>query len=201
MYRREIAKEVGCSTCALARFAKEHPEKNWNGHKYTEKTIAKVVEYYLSHTLKETQEKFPDCTVRSIIDRYVSQTKCVKWEEAEILMLHKCTGLTAWSTIAKKLGRSPYAPKRKRQRVVSGSVNILDYHNAKNYVTSGCPFYHVKMGDRATGRWVTPWTTAAKFLKSDNPPWVNQAILALAKFQKWLHGSESKIQRILDGEL
>jgi len=201
MYRHEIAKAIGCSRAAFTRFAKERKDVDWNAHKYKDELVGEVVNFYINNSLDDTRKKFPNVRVRSIIDRYVGKIKCIPWSEQETVALYKYTGLASYTEIAVKLGRNPYAPKRKRERHVSGYVNSLPFNIAKKYTNRGCPFFYLKKTDKQSGQWVTPWVAMEKHLRAENPGWVNQAVASLAKFQKWLHGGEKKIYQILEGNL
>lgn len=201
MYRHDIALKIGCSRTSLNRFAEENKQLNWNFHRYDDKTIKKVCDYYLNHTLEETQKKFPDLKARSIVDRYLKSVKCFKYTDDEILILLKYTGLVSWPEISAKLGRSCFATRRKLYRTISGRVNGLPFMVAKNFVKNGCPFFHIKLNLRSTGLWISPWTELSKHLKTENPSWVNQAFLSLAQFQRWLLGSDERVLEIIQGKL
>lgn len=200
MYVHHVAKAVGVSLSNLKRFAKTRPDINWNAHAYKEKDIEKVIDYYLCHTLEETKKKFPGIAVRSIIDRYCKRKKVLKWSDEDIVNLYRWTGLCQWDAIAKKLGRNPYAV-RKRRRFTKGRLNSLPFNTAKHYVKKGCPFYHVRLESKAAGTWICPWIIMEKYLKDDIPDWIRDSIVALAKFQRWLHGSEERVFEILQENL
>lgn len=201
MYRNEIAKTIGCSRTAFTRFAKQRKDVNWNAHRYKDELVEKVVNFYINNSMHDTQKKFQNVCVRSIIDRYVGKVKCIPWSEKETLALYKYTGLASYTEIAVKLGRNPCAPKRKRAKQVSGYVNSIPFDIAKKFVTRGCPFYYLRKTDKPCGHWTTPWVAMVKHLRAENPGWVNDAVASLAKFQRWLHGSEAKIYEILEGKI
>lgn len=201
LYREEIAKSIGCSKSTFTRFAAEHRHINWNAHRYPDETIKKVCEYYLTHSLSETQKKFPGVTARSIIDRYFHAVKSRKWTQEEILKLYKYTGLVSWAEIAFSLNRSITSPKTQRRRKISGRVNGLSFDVAKRFLKNGCPFFYVRLNDKRHGQWVSPWVSLEKYLKESNPEWVNNAFGALARFQRWLHGSEERVFEIIEGKL
>lgn len=197
MYRREIAKQIGCSHAALNRFARDS-KVNFNAHKYDKKTVQKVCDYYINHTLDQTRKKFPSISVRSIIDRYISEVKCYKWSDKEYLSLVRYSGLVPWSYIAVKLGRQKNAARRKYRRVLAGRVNCLPHNITKYFVREGCPFFYIRLDLHSTGLWMCPWFIINKFKKRNLPKHIKQAIKAMAKFQIWLHGSEENILMILE---
>lgn len=201
IYRWEIAEKIGCSNASLARFAKEQKHVNWNAHRYDQKTVQKICDFYLHHTLEQTQEKFPGVTVRSIIDRYTQEVKCYKWTNDEVFKLMKYSGLVPWSYIAVKLGRNKNSARRKYKRILAGRINCLPHNIAREFVNPGCPFFYVRLDLKSTGLWMCPWVTINRYKKQNLPTHIKKAIRAMSNFQLWLHGSENNIIKVLEQKI
>jgi len=202
MYFDDVAKEVGVSRATLRRYARTKQDVNWNGHKYDHETINKVAEYYLTHSLAETQKKYPHVRVRSIVERYTQNLKCKQWYKNEMSKLLRMVGLLPRSVIAKHIGRPPNVSVKKKLRLMGfqeTGINTLNYALAKHFVKPNCPFFSIRVGETGASRWYCLWVDAYKYLKPGLAPWITSAIQSLAKFQIWMHGSRKNIITLMGG--
>ena len=213
MFIKELAKEVGTSDSNLDRWAKEH-KVNINALKYPEKLVKEVCEYYSKHGKIKTQERYPNVRLRSIVEKYATKPRQVRWTADQLVKLAQMAGLVSYERQAAYFGRpgahvgSIKSAWIKIFKSAGGSINGLSHHVAKRFVLPSCPFY-------LTGYWVTDrgrgaqrrsiafWVDVALHLRADVPDHLASAIQTMAEFQKWLHGRNYRrsLSRILEGDL
>jgi len=214
MFYYLLAKEVGISSSHTKRWAKAHGV-NINAVKYLDHVVKEVCEYYARHGKLKTQKKFPNVRIRSIIERYATEPRQIRWKADQLVELVKMAGLVSRSRQAEIFNRpnahagSITSAWMKKFGTSGSSVNGLSRWVARHYVTFACPFYE-------TGYWEVPgkgvigarrrvlalWVDVAAHLRPTVPEHLADAIRAMAKFQRWLHGEDPRasILKILEGE-
>lgn len=208
MYAHEIAERIGTSQTNLKRWARDNGA-SLNAHKYDKKTVRSVTEYYAKHGRVKTQERFPGVKVRSIVERYLKEAdrRQIRWTSEQLIELAKMGGLIRYEAQAKYFDRpganagSVKSAWQKRYGFGGTNVNGLSFHIAKQYVTENCPVYETSFWVTHNGpRKVVLWIDVAKHLKPEVCLEIRNAVKALAKFQRWLHGRNARasILRILE---
>lgn len=208
MYVRELANRIGTSQANLKRWARDN-EVSLNAHKYDKKTVEAVTEFYAKHGKAKTQERFPNVRVRSIVERYLKDTdrRQIRWTSDQLIELAKMGGLIRYESQAKFFDRpganagSVKAAWQKRYGFGGTNVNGLSLHIAKQYVGDKCPVYETSFWVTHNGpRKIVLWIDVAKHLKPEVCIEIKNAVKALAKFQRWLHGRNARasILRILE---
>jgi hypothetical protein len=206
VYRDEIARRIGTSKANLTRWAREHPEINFNAHKYPETVVREVCDYYEKHGKIKTQKKFPEVKIRSIVERYLSGIKPRQepWTDEQLLRLARMAGIISMSAQAKYFNR-PNAHKgsiqsawMKKFGCGGSSINGLSWHIARHYVDYYCPVLQTRFwkqrkrldGKREyeSSRMLVLWVDLEKHMSDELPAHIKNGIKALAKFQKWVHG-------------
>ncbi len=213
MFIKELAKEVGTSDSNLDRWAKQNGV-NINALNYPKKLVAEVCEYYAKHGKHKTQQRFPHVKLRSVVERYATKPRQVRWTPDQLVKLAQMAGLISYEQQAIYFNRpnahvgSIKSAWIKIFKSAGGSINGLSHVIARELVLYGCPFY-------ATNYWVTErgrathrrnialWIDVAENLRPSVPEHLASAIHAMARFQKWLHGRNYRrnILRILEGDL
>ena len=99
--RHEICSELGISLASLKR-AFRGTRIPWIKEFINQQMSEKVSKYYETHTLDETQKKFKNIRVRSIIERYkIHKAKCVKWTDHDVVVQVRMQGLISYNAQAK----------------------------------------------------------------------------------------------------
>lgn len=172
-------------------------------YSYSNDLIKKVCEYYFVHGKRETQKKFKDVHLRSIIERHYSKLgfppRCQPWRPDEIIMLAKMAGIISKSAQAKYFNRprakggSIHAAWSKKFKLGGGSINGIKPTLA-NQICKKTAFINTecwttrRTSDRSFRRRIMLWVDVDKYIKPNVPDHLKQAIKALADFQRWLHG-------------
>ena len=213
MFIKELAKEVGTSDSNLDRFAKQNGV-NINALKYPEHVVKQVCEYYAKHGKHKTQQRFPSVRLRSVIERYATKPRQVRWTADQLIRLAQMAGLISFERQAAYFARpNANAPSIKSawSKIFGhggASINGLSHWIAREYVTRSCPFYLtdywcIDRGNIKQRRSIVLWIDMAECLRDDVPSHLALAIHALAKFQRWLHRGAPRfnIMNILEGNL
>lgn len=209
VYRDEIARRIGTSKATFMRWARQHPEINFNAHKYPETVVREVCDYYEKHGKIKTQKKYPNVKVRSIVERYLKDLghapRQIRWTDRQLMQLVKMAGIISMSAQARYFDR----PNAHRGSIQSAwmkkfgrggsSINGLSWYTARQYVDYYCPVLQTKfwkMRKELRGkqpiveqsRMLVLWVDLEKHMSEDLPEHIKAGIRALAKFQKWIHG-------------
>lgn len=214
MYVHDLAKDVGVSKPTLVRWAKRNGV-SLNALAYKPKVIEQVCRYYEKHGKARTQKRFPNVSVRSIVERYYRRygfkLRQERWTPEQLIFCAKSAGLVSHERLAKHFNR-PRANEgsitsvwMKNFKIGGGQVNGLSYSVARHYVKASCPiyetnFWRARRGGTEFGRKIALWVDVEKHLRADVPKHLADAIRALAKFQRWLHGAYPRrsIHKILE---
>ena len=206
--RHEICSELGISLASLKR-AFRGTRIPWTKEFINQQMAEKVSKYYETHTLEETQKKFKNIRIRSIIERYkIHKPKCVKWTDHDVVEQVRMQGLVSYNAQAKffkkkklnKGGIKSLCSKRNYKGFSRSNIHGMFQHKAIYFVKKSCPFLEVKGLDRETAinkRYLYLWCDMRKHLRTDCPESVKQIIDIGFQFQKWLYKSDNPKKEIL----
>lgn len=215
MPREEIAKEMGVSLSNLKRAFRGTRLVYFNKYVANPSLVQKVAKYYEKHGLKETQVRFPDVRVRSVVERYkLYSPRQRRWSSQEIIKAAQMAGLVSHERQAQFFSRpganagSIKSLWTKRFGLGGGSVNGLSWSIAKHFVREACPSVETefwatrqkrKCGRIEYSRKLVTWKDFSRYQKNENPDWLKEAAKTMARFQMWLHGTRnvrSRVQKI-----
>lgn len=213
LFIKELAKAIGTSDSNLDRWAKQNGV-NINALKYPDKLVKEVCEYYAKHGKIKAEKRYPHVRLRSIVERYTTKPRQVRWTSDQLVKLAKMAGLVSYKQQADFFGRpnahvgSIRSAWMKIFRSAGGSINGLSRNIAREFVTKACPFYETgywatERGKTSQRRSIALWADVAVHLRDDVPDHLAAAIQTMAAFQLWLHGNNPRksIMRILEGDL
>lgn len=208
IYYEELAKRIGASRSSVTRYARDHGI-SLNALSYKPDVIQNVCAYYEIHGKRKTQEKFPDVSVRSIVERYKEfKPRQIKWKDNEIIELIKMAGLVSPKSQAKYFNR-PNANEGSIKSVFITKIkcpptyiNGLTHRTAKTLVNSKCRYIKpLGLGRNKKSvefRRMALWVDIEKSLKKDLPNYLVDAVQACAEFQRWIHGGGDVKKKIKD---
>ena len=206
IYRDELAKQIGTSKANFMRWARMHPEINFNAHKYPDRVVREVCDYYVDYGKTKTQEKYPSVKVRSIVERYlkdIGNPRQIRWTDRQTIQLVRMAGIISMRAQAEFFDRpnahrgSIQSAWMKKFKVQGSQINGLSWHIARHYTDYYCPVlqtrFWVQRKTRSkiqyeSARMLVLWVDLAKHMSDDIPEHIKAGIRALAKFQIWLHG-------------
>ena len=206
VYRKDLAKMARISVSTLQRYCYF---ENLSTKKtiYSPQLINQVVRYYEKHGKVPTQEKFPNVRLRSIIERHPHKFRQEKWKDDEIKEVTKMSHLVPMRLQAKYLNRPNANGGSIRsvwQKTIGANgayVNGLPLWLAKPLITKSCPVYYLKFicYDIKTNRHdeickpLVLWIDIKRHLRATVPDHIKDAISAMVKFQKWIHGRNVRL--------
>lgn len=210
--RMQICEELGVSLSNLKRAFRGVRIPNIS--EYSKDTIDQVCAYYEIHGERKTAKKFPDCSIRSIIERNYGKFKPrqVRWRDSEIVELAKMAGLVSFRAQAKYFNRprandgSIWSVWIKKFKLPSGNLNGMSINQAKHIVLKSCPIVTCKLLKRRddvkplgsqTERKILLWVDIEKNLKPDLPVFLKNGIEAMANYQRWLFNSKNPKAEII----
>jgi len=196
MKRQEIADELGVSISTVRRAGAALDLNFFKPLKYNDQDIKKVFDYFRSHSRNETQKKFPELRVKTILEHhkehkgYIKQRRFTSEEQISCL---KFAGLLNFDQISKILNRpNAHAGSIKKfficRGISSKTINGL-FKNKALFITDDCPFVEVKT---YRGGRLCLWVDIERHLKKDVDDSIKYAIYTLAAFQRWLWGDDVK---------
>ena len=198
MFRRQIAEAVGVSQAQVARYLRETGQHS-NARDYPKDVVAAVLAAYAAAPRgagkRRVQELFPEVCVRSIVERYRDgRARQIRWTAAHLVEAARMAGLVSHGAQARFFGRpnayggSIKAVWMKRFRCAPGDLNGLGIHHAWRLARPGCPAVLVRRQESGVPIARVLWLDLVDWLRPEVEPWVVEAIAALARFQRWLHG-------------
>lgn len=208
MKQSELAEHVGCSRSNLIRWASRNGI-SLDSLSYKPEVVERVLKYYAIHGKTKTQERFPDVSVRSIVERNYGRfpPRQVRWTNEQIIEAAKMSGLVSHKAQAKYFNRpgahsgSIKSLWTKRFGLKAGSVNGMHHNQAKHFVNIRARYIYTvgtgSTGKTTTGRRLCLWVTMAESLKPGVPPLIANAIRTMADFQRWLWQSNDPKPLIL----
>lgn len=209
MTRKEIceALEVSLSnlkrSCRDVKFQCSHLKKN----KYltNPKLVEKVLRFYEKNGKKKTQEKFPDVSVRSIVERYKDfKPRQIRWKDKELIELTKMAGLVSFKDQAKWFNRpnanagSIKSAWVKKFKTSQETINGMAHYKAKHFVKKSAPYIKTPFGSGSgNAKRILLWVDMEKHLRKDAPNYVKESVLAMAEFQRKLFGVNNVRRKVL----
>ena len=198
MFRWQIAEAVGVSQAQVARYLRETGRPS-NARDYSPDVVAAVLAAYLAAPRgagkRRVQELFPEVCVRSIVERSRDgRARQIRWTPAQLVEAARMAGLVSHGAQARFFGRpnaydgSIHAVWAKRFQCAPGDLNGLGIHQAWRLARSGCPAVLVRRQEAGVPIAKVLWLDLVDWLRPEVEPWVVEAIAALARFQRWLHG-------------
>lgn len=206
MYINDLAKKVGTSNSNLDRWARDNGV-NINAHKYRPEVVAAVTAYYERHGKSKTQKRFPDVRVRSIVEKYrCFEKRQRRWTEDEKLDLIRFAGIVPLKIQAKYFNR----PRANSGSIISAwsktlgqissrhGIHGMYSWKAEHFVKSKCPWISVGGLTRETkkNQRLFLWVDMEKNLRDDCPSFVQEAVSAMAHFQRELFNAKNAGLRI-----
>ena len=180
--REEIANKLGTSRSTVNRCLKKNNIKTGQPKSYPINIRNAVINFYASHTLKETQKQFPNVKVRSIIERYTTLEKQNYWTFEEELKAISMLSEKSTAEISKILGRGKRAVSKRIQRnyqIAPKHLNGIAYRLCKHVLRSN--FIPEKKGNI----YIVNWNDFDKYISTKNKT-ILECVKVLAKFRTWL---------------
>lgn len=206
MKREDIASLVGIPITRLKRAAafagwKFSFTRGFADKKYDPGIVKKVTKYYEKHGKRKTQEKFPDVNVRAIVERYKGfSPRQSRWTEEEIMELVKFAGLINPSNQSRFFNRpranegSIVSVWQKRFNCKQTFLHGLPMYKAKIFLKEDVPTIKTQFKCGNGSGEIVLHCDAVKFIRSDCPDFVVEAIVAMAEFQLKLFGENPRLQ-------
>ncbi len=201
--RHILSEKIGVSRTALIRWGREN-KTSLAFHtklKNNPDFVKSVCIYYSAHGLPATEAKYPGVKIRSIVERYLKglslPPRQLRWTGIELLELARMGGLVKANRQAQffnrpnAFGGSIKSVWSKVFKQNAGTVNGLANFTARHLVKRSCPFYIVPY-QKDFDKHIVLWIDMAEHLKDDLPDHINSAVAVMAKFQRWLHGTNTK---------
>jgi len=208
----DVAKHLGVSKANLKRSLDSSKVKFTfhNKHKNNPSLVSKVCAYYEKHGKRETQKKFPEVRVRSIVERYpFYKPRQSRWASKEIIEAVKMAGLVSykaqWLYFKRPLAfeGSICSLWMKKFGFGQGKVNGLRFYRGRHFVKPRCKPVTIKFGELRNQRQdkearIYLWVDLEKHLLPNVNEDFKIAIQTMARFQKWLWKSENPRTKILN---
>lgn len=214
MPRSEIAQELGVSESNLKRGLRGTSIWFHNGkYKNRPELVKQVMDYYYKHGKPATVKQFPSVNVKCIIERpeYYGIKKKFRqrrWTDQELIELTKMAGIiseTGQAKYFKRPGANEGSIKSvwmKRFHLGSGFIHGMSEYMAKHLVNKKTPyvqtaFWQSRRDGVTFGRKLYLWVDMENNLQPEIPEFIRDAIVQMAKFQRWLFDSENPKSQIL----
>lgn len=206
---RDIAKELGVSLSNIKRAFRGTRLAFHNKYVLNPDLVKRVCKYYEKHGRPKTQKRFPEISVRSIVERYKwFNPRCIRWTDKEIVELAKMAGLVRMDHQAEYFKRpranagSIQSAWMKKFGVCGGSINGMSEFMAREIVTEKCPrlkteFYQARRKGQFYYRSLCLWVDMEKNIKKQAPKFITDAVKQMAAFQRWLHNTKNPKPSIL----
>lgn len=198
MPREWIALALNVSLSNLKRSCDGVEFNYYNKYKANPELTKQVLKYYEKHGKTKTQNKFPEVSVRSIVERYKHQPRQLRWTGREIIELVKMHGFISKAAQAKYFNRpranagSITSAWQKTLKIKSANVktsfHVSTSYKIKQFLKKSCPT--IQVANKNVQR-AYLWHDINKHLKKDSPDLLKQCAEAIADFQEWLYGSKN----------
>ena len=192
--RKKIVEISGATESSVKRFAKEEGI-NLTSYHHKDEVINEVCEYYAIHGKIETQKKFPDIKVRSIIERNpIYEPRQVRWRQDQVELLIKSAGILSKTTLAKHFNRpranegSITSAYQKKFKFKHKNLNGLPPYLAEWFIETETYSYKTEVMAGKKQTYKVLWVDIESNMRQDLPSHIKKGIHAMAKFQRWLHG-------------
>lgn len=209
----EMAELLGTSTCNVKRAFRGQSLWFKNGKlKNNPELVRQVTNYYRQHGRPATVDRFPDISVKSIIDRpeYYGLGKHglqIRWTDDQIIEAVKMCGLISFRAQAIYFNRpganegSIKALYVKRFDKIGGSVNGMVHDWARHLVNQNArylrPIGNSRKHQPVLFRKLILWVDMEEVLKPEVPTFIKEAIHTMADFQRWLWRNQNPKPLIL----
>jgi hypothetical protein len=209
----EIAQKLGTSVSNLKRAFRGKSIWFHNGkYKNQPALVRRVMAHYERHGMVATAKAFPQVRVRSIVERanYYGLTlrpRQVRWTPDQLAELARMAGIVSVPAQARYFNR-PNANEgsiksvwMKRFGLGGGSVHGMSEFAARHLVRKGTPclktaFWMTRRENQTFGRKLYLWVDMERNLRREIPPYLRDAVVQMAKFQRWLFQSENPKREI-----
>lgn len=209
----EMAEELGVSISNIKRAFRGKSIWFKNGkYKQQPELVKTVCEYYSKHGKINTQKRFPNVNVRSVVEHFkLAKPRQIRWTEPQIIAAARMAGLVSMRNQA-KLFKRPGAFEGsikslwiKKFGFCSGNIHGLSATQAKFLTTKDCPylntqFWRTRRARIDFSRKLYLWVDIKEHLKNDTPDFIKEAVATLAKFQIWIfkpHNPRDQIKNLL----
>lgn len=203
----ESAHIIGCSKSAVSRFRRKCGiAKPITRLSRTQRE--QLVEVYYTQGPQAAQERWPTVCVGSVARRHGKGRSCHHiWTQDQLIEAAKMAGLVSmeqqaiWFRRTKQLKASSITNFwAKKFGYQGGAVHGLCRHQAQVIAGPRCPMWpaaawtptgSVYASSSRPRRWIALWVDLKEHIKPDAPPFVRDAICAMAEFQTWLFSGKS----------
>lgn len=205
---RDIAAELECSVANIKRFFRG-TRIRFNPTHYTPQQRAEVIAYYEEHGAPATQKRYPHVSVRSIVERNPHKPRQIRFTDKDYRSLAQMAGIVMADVQAKFLNRPrAHAPSVMRfwQRNMKGmrptDMCGMRLRYAHHLLRPGFPYVCAPSVNGAVLEHdVVLWADMALWLRRGVPAFVQDGIKAMARYQRWLYGTDdvhARVQEIID---
>lgn len=210
----EMAERLGTSVSNIKRAFRGESIWYHNGkYKNRPELVAAVLHYYAKNGKLKTIERFPDVSVKSIVDRpefygFEKPRRQVRWTDEQLAEAARMAGLISFKAQAGYF-RRPSANEgsirslwSKRFKQGWAQLNGMAWIHAHHLVDGRARYIR----PQGTGRnWaktmaaarIILWVDMEKALKPELPPFIREAVKTMADFQRWLWRSDNPRPLIL----
>lgn len=195
LFRRQIAERLGVSRAQVARYLRAAGLDS-NARDYAPAVVAAVCAAYEALGRKRTQELFPEVVVRCVVERYQHVPRQIRWAGPQIIEAARMAGLVSHNAQARYFGRPNACAGSikslwvKGFQCAPGDINGLTALLVWRLTKPGVPAVLIRHSSASGFFAKVLWIDLARTLKASVEPVIRKAILSLARFQAWLHGTE-----------
>jgi hypothetical protein len=196
--RSEIEKRFGLSKAAIYRFLREHNLKVKHFNQPEPALVEAVLRTYERGGKSLVRACFPEVNCRSIVERYKDYTpRQIRWTPSQCIEAAKMAGIVSYNAQARFFGRpNAYSGSirsfwSKRMHCEPRFINGFPLHRVYPLAVPGTPCILVKHEQSGGARAIVLWLDLLAHLSPRVDLLIREAIEALARFQGWLHGTQS----------
>jgi hypothetical protein len=196
-----IAATLGVSVANLKRSCPGVSFYYFNRYAANPEMVKEVCNYYQKHGRRATEEKFPEVSVRAIVERYkLYSPRKIPWKDNELIELVKFAGILNFKNQARFFNRpganegSIRSAWAKKFKCAPSGIHGLPLYKARLFVSPDCPKIKTQSRQGDGEGFIVLFCDAANYIVKDCPDFVRQAILAMAEFQKKLFGPDPRLE-------
>lgn len=199
MPRDEIAERLGVSVSSLKRAFRGTRLAFHNYCTANPELVRAVNQYYETHNINDTAKAFGlmPKQVDYIVYRYkMHKPKQLRWTDEQVIESAKMSGLVSFKAQARFFNRpgafegSIKALWQKKFKVPPGGINGMPHWKAREIVSADVPYIRPvgmsRDGKLVRFRRIALWVDMEKYLLPDVPQFIREAIMTMARFQRWL---------------
>lgn len=211
MPREEIAQTVGVSLANLKRSMRGVRLNYYNHLRARPDLVKEVCKYYEKHGRRETEKRYPKLKIRSIVERYKDyKPRQIRWTDEQICELVKMGGIISYRHQWRFFKRpnayegSTKSFWMKRMSFSGGGIHGLSHWIAKEITTGDCPYICTEFWETRDRRYISDrfsrklylWVDMENHLKLGIPKFIEDAVVIMAEFQRWVFQSKSPKKEI-----